>query len=182
MWLVYPCCCWGAGGRQRVRGFATNASHLVQTVTMSVAGVSQSVAAQTVVTVVGGGGVQSWSGDHGGSSMIDGSSSVHHGIGLGGNLVGVGVRCGHRVDGLHNRSMDNRCGGVALDDRSMRDDGCRAIGGCQGGTVAHTVAVAVGRDETGVGNGAQSGQDGDLQSRREERGEFVAQVFGKFVA
>lgn len=137
----------------------------MQTVAVSVAGVTQTVSAQAVATVVGGGGVDGWSSDDSGSSVVDGGSGVHHGVSLGGNLVGVGVRSGHR-DGLHNGSMHNGCG-VALDDGSMRDDGGGSVGGCQTQTmaVAQSIARAVGRDDASVGNGAQGGQNGDLGGR-----------------
>lgn len=143
--------------------------HLVQTVAMSVTGVSQTVSAQAVATVVGGGGMDGWSSDHSGSSVVDGSSSVHHGVSLGGNLVGVGIRSGHGVDGLHNGSMHNGSG-VALDDGCMRDDSGGGVGGCQTQTVAiaQSIARAVGRDEASVGNSAQGGQDGDLWRERVE--------------
>lgn len=148
---------------------------------MSVAGIAQTVSAQTVATVVGGGGVQSGSGHHSGSSMVDGSSSMDNGISLGGNLVGVGIRCGHWMDGLHNWSMDNGCG-VALDDRCMRNHSWRGIGGCQGGAIAQTVAMAgIGRDETGIGNGAQGGQDGNLQEKREREMSLCPKSFSQFV-
>lgn len=145
--------------------------HLVQTVAMSVAGVSQTVSAQTVATVVGGGGVDGWSSHHSGSSMVDGSSSVHHGVSLGGNLVGVGIRSGHWVDGLHKGSMHNGSG-VALDDGCMRNDSGGGIGGCQTQTmaIAQSIARAVGRDEASVGNSAQGGENGNLWGR--ERVEY----------
>lgn len=132
---------------------------------MSIASIAQAVAAIAAIaaigamSMVGGGGVQSWSSDNGGC-MIDGRG-MHHGIGLGGDFVRVGIGCGHRVDGLHDGRMHNGRG-IALDDRRMRDDGGR-IGGRQGGTIAQAIAMAVGRNEASIGDGAQGGQDGDLE-------------------
>lgn len=95
-------------------------------IAVSIASVAQAVAA--VAAVVGGGGVQSRCCHNSGCGMVDGRG-MHHGVCLGGHLVGVGIGRGHRVDGLHNGGVHNGRG-VALDDRSMRDDG-RSIGGRQ---------------------------------------------------
>lgn len=124
-------------------------------VAVSVASVAQAVAAvAAIAAVVGGGGVQSWSSHNSGRGMVDGSG-MHHGVCLGGHLVGVGIGRGHRVDGLHDRGVHNGRG-VALDNWSMRDDG-RSIGGA--------VAESIGGDDASVGNGAQGREYSDLQDK-----------------
>lgn len=102
-------------------------------ITMSIASIAQTVAAiaakaaVAAMSVVGGGGVQSRCSHNGGRCMVYGCG-MHHGVCLGGHLVGVGIGCG-QWDGLHNWSVDNGRG-IALDNRSMRDDS-RSIGGRQ---------------------------------------------------
>lgn len=164
-------------GRQRGLGFCTIRS-LVQVSVSTIAGVSQTtvagvsqstVSVVAIAAVVGRGGVQGRSGmDQ--RCGVDQGSGVHDGNGLGGHLVGVGIRSGHRVG--HNG------GGVALDDRGVRDHG-RSVGRSQGGAVSQSVAMAVGRDHSGIGHGAQGRDEGDLGSTKSFR--MIPETFGILV-
>jgi len=144
------------GGSSTWDDIAYDIRSLVQVATMSVAGVSQSIAAVAAVgSMVGGGGVQGGNGMDQRSSMDQGSGMDHR-VGLGGHLVGVGIRSGHR--------MGHNGGGVALDDGGMRDHGRSSIGRSQGVSVSQSIAMAIGRNQTGIGHGAQGRDEGDLRS------------------
>jgi len=61
--------------------------------------------------------------------------------------------------------MGHNGGGVALDDGGMGDHGRSGIGRSQGVSVSQSIAMAIGRNQTGIGHGAQGRDEGDLQNK-----------------